>query len=318
MTRSIPPTRKLAAIGLGIMLAGSATSSGALIVQELFDGIAGPPPGTDGTLNGKGDTSTSLGMTGTWVTNSNTGIFTASNFNSGAGLPGLPSNAGTTGGVWNNTNNYGTDIYATRPLATPIDFAVSQTVYFSVILNNSGDTNVGIGLASGPGPGAKFVGAGLTWNNARSLATGNNDAGNASFISYGTLSDPTDLANPSGPYGIRNHEAAGSVNGSALIVGRLTINSTGADLIDIKRYSVGDTIESDPSLVAWSVSDSVDTSMVANNLLLWVNGVSGSGAGEVDGIRMGTTWTDVTGAVPEPGSLLLCVVGAASFLRRRR
>jgi len=292
MIRSRSSSLGVSLLSLGLILSSAAISSGAITVQELFDGIAGPPPGTDSPLGGKGDTATSIGLTGTWVANSGTTIYTASNFNTGAGLPGLPSNAGANGGVWNNGTSYSTTIYDTRPLATAINFGVTQTVYFSVLLNNSGDTSMGIGLAAGPGGSAEFVGAGLTWNNARALATNVNDSGNAAYIAYGTLDSN------SGPYGVRNHEAAGSINGAALIVGRITINSTGADLIDIKRYAAGDTIASDPSLVSWSASDSFTSSMLATNLLLWNNGISGNGVGEVDAIRFGTTWGDVTGTVP--------------------
>jgi hypothetical protein len=150
---------------------------------------------------------------------------------------------------------------------------------------------MGVGLAAGPNGSAAFVGAGLSWNNARSIATGNVDAGNATYVSYGTLDAV------SGPYGIRAHEAMGSNNGAALIVGRLTLHATGPDQIDLKRYVAGDAIEADPSSVVWSASDSLTTSMVATHLLLWVNGVNGGAAGELDAIRFGTTWADVTGAV---------------------
>ena len=282
-------------------------------MQELFDAIAGTPPGTDASLNGKGDTATTVGLTGTWATHANTGIYTASNFDAGAGLPGLPTSAGTTGGIYNATGgSYDTGIYATRSLSATIDFSTDQVVYFTFVANNSGDTAMGIGLSSGTGGSAEFVGAGLSWNNARTLATGDLDAGNAAYISYGTLGADN------GAYGIRDHETINSVNGPALVVGRITISSTGEDLIDIKRYGVGDTIETDPLLVAWSASDSVDSSMVADNLVIWMNGNSGTNAGELDAIRIGQTWSDVTGVIPEPGSALLFALTAAATFRRRR
>lgn len=300
---------RIAAMSLGFMLAGITSGSSAIFVQELFDGIAGNP-GVDSSINGKGNTSTTIGLAGTWATNANTGIFVASNFNTGAGLPGLPSNGGTNGGVWNNTGgNYGPGIYATRPLATTIDFAVDQTIYFSVLVNNSGDTSMGIGLASGANGSAEFIGGGLTWNNATTIGTGV-AAGNAAYVGYGTL----DTAN--GPYGIRANEAAGSINGAALLVGRITISSTMADVIDLKRYGAGSTIEASPASVAWTTSTSVDSSMVASNLLLWLNGNSGTNAGEVDAIRFGNTWSDVTG-VPEPASPLLGAIGLALVTCRR-
>ncbi|MBK1881823.1 hypothetical protein JIN85_05320 [Luteolibacter pohnpeiensis] len=262
-----------------------------LLIRELFDGIAGPPPGTNSTLNGKGDTTTTIGLTGAWMTNGNDGIFTASNFNTGASLPGLPPSDGLDGGLWNNTNSWGTTIYATRPLTDSIDFSSERTIYFSFRADNSGDSCMGIGLASGADGSAEFIGSGLSWNNARTLATGEIDAGNSTYISYGTLS------NDSGPYGIRNHEPMGSINGSALIVGRISLHSTEPDQIDIKRYSSGDVIESDPSTITWTASDSIDSSMIADHLLVWLNGSSSNTTGELDAIRFSNNWSGVTGSI---------------------
>ncbi|WP_353566141.1 beta strand repeat-containing protein [Haloferula sargassicola] len=260
------------------------------IIRELFDGIAGTPPDTSSTLNGKGNTATTIGLTGTWLTNGGNGIFTASNFNTGSGLSGLAPSQTEDGAVWNNSNSWGTSIYATRPLAEPIDFAGERILYFSFRADNTGDSNMGIGLASGPGGTAEFIGAGLSWDNARSIATGAVDAGNSPFISYGTL------GSDSGPYGIRNHGPLGSVNGSALIVGRIKLNASAPDQIDIKCYGPGDTIGSDPSAITWTASDSVDTSMIATHLLLWLNGSGSNTTGELDAIRFGDTWESVTGA----------------------
>src|SRR5690606_34113029 len=123
------------------------------------------------------------------------------NFNVENNLPGLPSNNGATGGVWKaGDNNWSTNIYATIPLANPIDFATAQTLYFSVRLNNGGDTSMGMGLASGSGGSSEFVGAGFTWNTATSIGGTSGDANNAAYISHGTL----DTA--SGVYGIRANE----------------------------------------------------------------------------------------------------------------
>lgn len=307
MNSSLPLRGPAAAIAM--MLATPTTGYGALIVQELFDAIAGPPPGVDSSLNGKSDTSTSIGMTGNWATNGSTGINTASNFNVNGGLPGPSFTNGDAGGLWNATGSWNTSIYATRALATTISFATDQTLYFSARLYNPGDTSMGIGLASGANGSSEFVGAGFSWNSATAIGGTPNDANNAAYISYGTLDTNA------GTYGIRAHEAAGSVNGYGLLVGRITISSTGADLIDIKRYAPGSTIEEDPSLVTWSASDSVNSSMDASHMLLWLNGNGGNG--ELDAIHLGQTWFDVT-SVPETGSTLLCTLGFAFSMRRRR
>ncbi len=307
--KSSPPSISGAVASIAILLAVPA--SGAIIVQELFDAIAGG----DQTLNGLGDSSASTGMTGLWAINGeNQNIMVANNFNVVGGDPGLPGPSfsnGQDGGLWHMTGSWSTSIYATRALASTISFATDQTLYFSVRLNNEGNSAMGIGLASGAGGSSEFVGAGFSWDEATSIGGPTDGAGNAAYISYGTLGDEA------GPYGIRVHEAAGSVNGYGLLVGRITISSTGADLIDIKRYAPGDTIEQDPSLVTWSASDSFDSDMEATHLLLWLNGGGGNAKGEIDAIRFGTTWADVT-AVPETGSTALCALGLALAMRRRR
>lgn len=269
-----------------LALAATASSANAsILIQELFDDIST----ADATLSGAGDTATSIGMTGTWLTNGSTGIFTANNFDVvGATLPGLPPNETANGGIWNNTGSWNTSIYATRPLATPIDFGVDRVIYFSVRLNNPGDTSMGVGLASGDGPADQFVGAGFTWNNAIPLGSGSNIAGNSSFVSHGVL----DGAVNNGVYGIRVFEAQNSVNTYGLLVGRITINAVGNDVIQIKRYAQNATIDKDLGAIVWSATSSVDSTMVASRLLLWMNG---QGGGELDAIRFGDTWTDVTG-----------------------
>lgn len=270
------------------LLALAATASVAnasILVRELFDNISNG----NATLNGAGDTTTTFGLTGNWATNGSTGIYTANNFNvNGSTLPGLPASDAANGGIWNNVGNWGTSVYATRPLATPIDFAVDRVIFFSVRLNNPGDSSMGVGLASGGGPTDQFVGAGFTWNNAAPLATGTNIAGNSSFISHGVL----DGAVQNGVYGIRSYEGQNTVNTYGLLVGRITIKATGDDIIQIKRYPQNAVIDNDLSAIVWSTSSTVNSSMVASRLLLWMNG---QGGGELDAIRFGDTWTDVTG-----------------------
>jgi hypothetical protein len=272
-------------ISLLSLAALASTASASVLIQELFDDIST----TDVTLNGAGDTATSIGMTGTWLTNGSTGIFTANNFNvEGSTLPGLPASDTANGGIWNNTGSWNTGIYATRPLAASIDFGVNRVIYFSVRLNNPGDTAMGVGLASGDGPADQFVGAGFTWNNAIPLGSSSNIAGNSSYISHGTLDGAVD----NGVYGIRVFEGQNTIDTYGLLVGRITINATGDDVIQIKRYAQNAVIDNDLDAIVWSATSMVDSSMVASRLLLWVNG---QGGGELDAIRFGDTWTDVTG-----------------------
>lgn len=285
----------------------------AVIVQELFDNA-----GADIALNGQSVTGSSVGLTGTWTTNGSTAaIFTARNFNvDGATLPGLASNAGVQGGIYRaGANNYGTNIYATVPLASSIDFGTASTLYFSVRVRNHGDSAMGVGLAAGSSASSEFVGAGLTWNNATSLSA--TVAGNAAYVTYGTLGQNLTGSND-GPYAIRANEATNSVNGYALLVGRITINAAGNDILDLKRYAENASIDSNLGAITWATSTSFDSSMNASQLLIWMNG---SGGGELDAIRFGTTWQDVTGvaAVPEPSivTFAAAILLGGAFRRRR-
>ncbi|RYD48614.1 MAG: hypothetical protein EOP85_03220, partial [Verrucomicrobiaceae bacterium] len=177
-----PILGKAGLVALAALSLSTSGTFGSILVQELFDGISTG----NATLNGAGNTATSIGLSGTWATHGSTGIYTASNFDvNGAALPGLPANGGAQGGVWNNTTSWNTDIHATRPLVTPIDFAVDRTIYFSVRLRNQGDTSMGVGLASGAATSSEFIGAGFTWNNAVPLGSTSNIAGNSSYISHG-------------------------------------------------------------------------------------------------------------------------------------
>jgi hypothetical protein len=283
-------------ISLILLMASATGIHASILVQELFDGIS-----SGATLDGAGNTATSIGLTGAWKTNGSQGIFTADNFDvDGFTLPGLPSNQGTSGGVYNNTNSYDTTIYATRPLAVPINFNTDRKIFFSVRLNNSGATAMGIGLSTGNTPADDFVGAGLSWDNARSAASGQNEAGDAAVISYGTLNptlatvNGTDNVIVDGPYSIRAFEPAGSATGYGLLVGRITMSSTGNDVIEIKRYAENQTIDNNLEAISWSAQSTFNSTMSASQLILWMNG---TGTGELDAIRIGDTWTDVTGVV---------------------
>lgn len=306
------------AAGLVLALVCTAARSPATLrVQELFDGAP-----LDATINGQGNTSTTLGLTGTWLVNGTYGtrIFTANNFDVNYSLPGPPYSAGTPGGVywdmWSGSGgaSWATDIYATRPMATAINFAVPQTVYFSVRLNNAGDTAMGLGFASGANGSSAFVGAGYTWDSATGVGGSAFDANNSVYLSQGTL-DQALGGNNNGPYAILAHTAAGTQTSYAFLVGRLVISDIAADILSVRNYHVGDTIDSDPGSVAWDLQGGGSSDLSATHLLMWLNG---SGQGEFDAIRVGTTWEDVTG-IPEPSVAgLAALAGVVLFSRRRR
>ncbi len=307
--------RAIFAIGAVLSAATLPVSRAAIVVQELFDGMA-----LNTAIGGQGGGPSSVGLTGVWAQNAGGAVIsTANNFNltaSPTDLPGLPPQASGLGGVWKGGgNDWSTAIWATRPLATGLDFGADATYFFSFRINNTGDVAGGFGLAGGSAPASEFIGVGAHWNNQTDLASV--QARNSLYTTWGTL-DQNLVGNNDGPYAMRTHTAEGTINGRALVVGRLTTSAAGSDTLDVKMYFPGDSIDNDLGAISWSLTDSVNSSMNASHLLLWLNG---SGNGELDAFRVGTTWTDVTGVtlVPEPGSALLAALGlGGAFLRRRR
>ncbi len=313
MFNSFPdfPMKKSASLALlAIGLAAAPQLRAAIIVQELFDNMA-----LDVTIAGQGDSASSVGLTGTWAQNAGGNVIsTANNFNVQP-LPGLPPQQTALGGVWKGGGgDWSTAIWATRPLASAINFNADSTIYFSVRLNNTGDTAVGFGFASGSAASSEFAGVGGHWDNQTDI--GGSQARNSLYSSWGVLNQ--DLAgNNDGPYAMRAHTAEGTLNGRALVVGRIVTSSSGNDTMDLKMYFDGNTIDNDLGAISWSLSDSFNSSMSASHLLLWANG---AGNGELDAIRVGSTWEDVTGvvAIPEPSASLLGGFAMLGLLRRRR
>ena len=270
-------------VSLAVFLGSLPCSRGSVFIRELFDGA-----GADVTLNGQGAGLTSavgFDPASNWVVNAGTTIVSANNFNveTTPPLPGLPALAASNGGLYRGGGyDWATSIWATRALATngQFSFAQSRVLYFSFRCNNAGDSAVGVGFTSG---NTNFIGVGAHWNNA-----GAGTANNSVYITGGTLTNGN-------PYNIRANTTPGTLNGTGLIVGRLTLNASGADTLSVKLYTAGSTIESDPAAVTWSLTysftDAGITNMTATHLLVWLNG---DGTAQLDAIRVGTAWTDVT------------------------
>ena len=300
----IPMKKLLLPLTFTVFMIGSANAS--LLIQELFDNVSA---GDSNLGAGIGNTTTSVGFAGSnWVQNAGN-INTANNFNVEPGI-GLPMLDAANGGLWTG-GGYATDRFATRSLSSAVDFNSDQVLYFSFGFNNTGDTAMGVGFASGSAASSEFVAAGASWNTAGLIGGGT--ASNGSTIGYGTLDTN------GGAYGIRSVGEQGNINGEFLLVGRLTLSSAGNDSLDVITYSGGDTIDDNLNTITWDTSSSFASSMNASELLVYLNG---NGAGEIDGIRVGTEWVDVTGvtAIPEPGNLALVIAGllGLGFMVHRR
>lgn len=309
-------SKRMWLVAMSVGLAGVLSAPGNVFIQELFDDMA-----PDVTLDGQGDNASSIGFApaGTWSVNAGGTIFSANNFNveSSPVLPGLPPLDTVNGGLWKGGgNDWATDRWATRALdaGAGIDFSQDGEYFFSFRLNNAGDTAIGMGFADGSTPASGFLGIGAHWNGATDVF-GQNTA-NALYLSTGTL-DQNLGGNNQGPYASLSHAAADTLNGRALIVGRLTLNAVGNDLIDLKQYDPGSTIENDLDAVSWTISDNFDSSLNSSHLLVWLNG---AGNGELDAIRIGTSWADVTGValIPEPGTAALLALSLLALIGYKR
>ena len=281
----------LACGGALLMALGVASVPAEVWTRELFDTTLAADSGLDG--QGANLTS-SVGFApgSAWQVNAGSLIWTAIDADIVDALPGPPPRAASGGLVWANSaaetgHKWRRDSWATRSLAVEaqIAFETPATHYFSVRLDNAGDTAVGIGLAEGPDPSSAFLGVAAGWNTMTGPA---GSAANALYVSDGVL-DQED-----GPYRVRANAAAGTLDHPALIAGRLR-TGPGPDTLDLVQCDPGEPIEANPDNVAWTLSYTVTDptvyGMAAANLLVFLNG---TGVGRIDAIRFGTTWAEVT------------------------
>ena len=292
-------SRFILAAGLAT-LALVPTTRAATFIRELFDGSS-----NNVSVAGQGANLVSgIGFApgSAWAVNTGGTIFTASNFDVVNGspdtLPGLSPRLSTLGGLWKGGgNDWGTTIWATRQLdgAAQVNFAQDRVVFFSFRFNNSGDSAMGLGFASGSANTSAFLGVGAHWNGHTALDAVSDP--NSIYITDGVLNQSY-ANNNVGPYASRAHTVAGTVNGNGLVVGRLTLRSSGAETLEVKLYLPGTAIDSDLTAISWnltySVTNTAVTNMVATHLLCWLNG---SGTGQLDAFRVGSEWLDVTGVL---------------------
>jgi hypothetical protein len=319
------------------MLMAAVQSHATQTVRELFDkignsdyitidGLAGGVTtvgmqGTwsaspQGTIDGTNVTSTGIVYKDTWsldwpispyqydgtLLDHSAGQNGLLNFNSGGNLNTLiDPDTGAPYGNWTSRS------YATRPL-TPsayIDVKANGTYYFSVRIEknypwSAGDSSAGLGLSTGGGTNAHFVGIGVTRPSPFYDESGANDIGNSSYISVGTLGQPGIPGHPDdsgGPYYPNTNGPAGlwtvgDGTHAGLLVGRLTTTTSGASTLDVKSYvRNGPTIDMDPSLTVWDATYNFTETNVMTHLLVWMHGPNV----EYDAIRVGTTYGDVIG-----------------------
>ena len=259
-------------------------ASGRLIVRELFDDL-GHAPG--GRLGGRLDGDTSLGFDphSPWQDNCSDYIKFGA-FDVVDDLPGLPPSAGKLGGLWsdqwvfpNRWQIYDSRIWDTRQLApaAQIHFDGDGVYYFTVRLNNAGDSAGGIGLASTNADSGSFIGAGLMWD------TVNQAPGNYVYLTCGNLAKDT-------PYSICAHGPPNAVNGRCLLLGRLTTRTQGGVTMDAKVFLPHSKLPENDAAIDWDATCHFKEKMTATHLLVWMNGTYPF---EIDAIRIGTEYADM-------------------------
>jgi hypothetical protein len=252
-----------------------------LRIRELWDNVG------IGVIDGKGNGTTSVGLDPAegWHLNADTLITVAQDFDV-EGPAGPPYSLGHQAALWRNGgDNWDPASWATRLLASSaqIDFTGTADYWITARIDNSGDTAMGVGLASGSDASSEFVGVGAIWNTASAIDS--SDAANSLYISSGSLNQSLG-GNNNGPCAIQAHSPAGTIDGKGTIVAHLTING-GSYTIQASVFKPGDKIPATPGGITWQVSYSGSSSMLANHLLIWLNG---SGTGDVDAVRVADSY----------------------------
>ena len=203
----------------------------------------------------------------------------------------------------------------------------SGTVYYSLLMNVTDLT----GAATG---GATIFG----FNNTAQNATNHNTAAQPTAISGRLLIKPVDIA--AGTYQIGAGKAGGNAanftftdvalpfrtNSTVFIVGRYTFSDVVGDndVFDMwinpsPTTFADDTLTPTPNLTTSSLATpGADGGQIATIILRQFTAVVPTGL-QFDEIRVDTTWAHATSnLVPEPASLGMLGIAAASLVRRRK
>jgi hypothetical protein len=234
---------------------------------------------------------------------------------SGTGLPDSVGNLASFGGAGRTDRIYlGTN-------------RTTGTVYYSLLMNVTDLT----GAATG---GATIFG----FNNTPQTAINHNTAGQPTAISGRLLIKPVDIV--AGTYQIGAGKAGGnaanftftdvaspySTNSTVFIVGRYTFSDVVGDndVFDMwinpsPTTFADDTLTPTPDLTTSTLATpGADGGQIATIILRQFTAVVPAGL-QFDEIRVDTTWAHATSnLVPEPASIGMLAVAAASLIRRRK
>jgi hypothetical protein len=307
----------LIAAGLGLTLATS-SASGAALVYEPFDDLdstlAGNTPGT--------------GLSGTWISGDGTQV--------GSGSLSYGSLETSGGRVIGNTGTVRFPKGSISPGSTLSDaglLADGASLWFSVLIVNAQDIP-----DSGQTDNRTYVSFGTGGPDGFDRVGGNTGSGFTIALSknaeYGvTAQGWNDNSDGAGGAGARGATEPVTPGATFLAVGKITWGAFNVDPLlatpDVFELYLPGTdlvLPDDPISVVsknfdqLGLFDTQGLDSAANNLFDTIGfaGARGvNGVPEIDEIRFGATYADVT-PVPEPGSLALLGLGGLLIARRRR
>lgn len=271
---------------------GLANAHANLLVRELFDGL-------DGSLNGSGDSTTSLGFEpgSVWIANQTDNIKVANNFNVDPAVTNqMPFLVTGNGGVWwsaPSSGQWGTGWWATRQLASgqQLNMAADGVYYITFNMRRRNDSALGFGFATGSDASSQFLSVGATWNNT----SFNPPAFRKLVVAQGTLNVGQ------GCYGANAFSATEVANdGRNLVLVKITTSASGNDTVQAAFFTSSRTgytvIPCDESSVVWDVTYTYADANLYTHLLLYMDGPASSN--ELDAYRLGTSYFDVVKVLP--------------------
>ena len=291
----------IALLGLGFALSTAPSQThAALIAYEGFS-PGGPSTNVVGTSNGSG-------FIGAWVDSVGTGQLNRTPDNNN--MTAFPANvpfATPTGGKVQIVGQNFADNTVTRTLANPVSLDGGK-FYLSFLFNDYAANTSAVDREA-----RVFLG-----NASQRIHIGPNYSDRVGVAIANATAEPFTV--PAGPNRADSAATFLGQTGDPLlfIVAEFVTQSVGNDTINVKAYSFTPGtgfVHTDPSHVVWDATLSFNGTGTLDQLGLYMEGLNFP---EIDEIRLGQTWFDVTGvAIPEPASISLLALGSLALLRRR-